>query len=138
MAQLNRWQGIGNVGQQPENRVTPTGLQITTFSIAINDKNKDGSENTTWFNIVVFNKLAEIVAKYVNKSALVYVEGRLLIEKYQDKNGIDKINPKIIAEKVIILTSRKQADEFSENVDDNIGNKGNMPAMMDFADDIPF
>ena len=88
--------------------------------------------------MVILPPLVGLLVSIIYNRLLVYVEGRLLIEKYQDKNGIDKINPKIIAEKVIILTNRKQADEFNENVDDNIGNKGNMPAMMDFADDIPF
>lgn len=144
MANLNKWIGIGIVGRPPETRYISDGLAVTNFSIAVTEKYKDkqGSqkETTDWVNVATFGKLAEIVEKYVTKGALLFVEGKLKIEKYKDKQGIDKVSPKIIAEAVHILTSKKQA----EDIEENIGNKGKTPAMLDtcnsdeFLDDLPF
>ena len=134
MASLNKWIGLGNVGSDPDLRMTGS-IQVANFGLAVTDKykNKDGEyqEKTEWINISSFGKLAEIVDKYVTKGAMVYVEGKLKIDKYTDKNGNEKISPKIVAENIVIVNSKKE-----KVVDDNIGNKGSVPAMMD--DDIFF
>ena len=134
MASLNKWIGLGNVGRDPDLRMTGS-IQVANFGLAVTDKykNKDGvyQEKTEWINISAFGKLAEIASKYVTKGAMVYVEGKLKIDKYTDKNGNEKISPKIVAENIVIVNSKKE-----KVVDDNIGNKGLVPAMMD--DDIFF
>lgn len=134
MASLNKWIGLGNVGRDPDLRMTGS-IQVANFGLAVTDKykNKDGEyqEKTEWINISAFGKLAEIASKYVTKGAMVYVEGKLKIDKYTDKNGNEKISPKIVAENIVIVNSKKE-----KVVDDNIGNKLSVPAMMD--DDIFF
>lgn len=131
MASLNKWIGLGNVGRDPDIRSGADGKPIANFGIAVTDRYKDKTgaynEKTEWINISCFGRLAEIVDEYVKKGALVYVEGKLKIDKWNDKNGVEKLSPKIVAENVVILTSKKQAEE----VEDDIGNRGRRPAMLE-------
>jgi single-strand DNA-binding protein len=82
---------IGNLGQDPELRYTPTGQMITSFSVASNHKYKDSNgqqrEATEWFNCSAFGKLAETCNNYLTKGQQVYVEGRLSSRTYQTKGG---------------------------------------------------
>lgn len=72
---------MGNVGREPESRFTPSGAQVTSFSVAANRqyKNSNGEQvkETAWFTVSTWGKLAEICSKYVKKGMKVYVEGRL-------------------------------------------------------------
>ena len=85
MADLNRIQLIGNLGQDPEPRFTPTGRRVARFSLATNRKWKtpEGVEQvvTDWFNIECWNGLGEAVSTYLHKGRRVFVEGRLHIDQ---------------------------------------------------------
>ena len=118
MASLNKWIGLGNVGRDPDLRMTGS-IQVANFGLAVTDKykNKDGvyQEKTEWVNISAFGKLAEIVDKYVTKGAMVYVEGKLKIDKYTDKNGNEKISPKIVAENIVIVIKKISSLQYLSN-----------------------
>jgi single-strand DNA-binding protein len=82
---------VGNLGRDPEMRYTPQGTPVCTFSIASNERRKDKTgeqqDITTWFRVTVWGKQAETVSKYLTKGRSVYVEGRLHVEEWTDKEG---------------------------------------------------
>jgi len=80
---------VGYLGRNAEQRFTPQGLAVASFSVATTDKRRD-KETTTWFRCTIFGKQAEAVAQYLVKGKLVFVEGQLRQEEYTDKNGVTK------------------------------------------------
>ncbi|KPV48946.1 single-stranded DNA-binding protein, partial [Kouleothrix aurantiaca] len=88
---LNKVMIIGRLGKDPEMRYTPGGSPVTTFSVAAGRQWKDGSgdmrEETEWFNIVTWNKLAEICNEHLRKASRVYIEGRLQTRQWPDQDG---------------------------------------------------
>jgi single-strand DNA-binding protein len=82
---------VGNLGRDPEMRYTPQGTPVCTFSIASNERRKTSAgeqqDITTWFRVTVWGKQAETVSKYLSKGRSVYVEGRLHVEEWTDKEG---------------------------------------------------
>lgn len=112
MPALNRVQLIGYLGRDPELRFTPTGKQVATFSLGVTQRWKSGSEMkeyTEWVNIETWGRLAEICHQYLHKGSLVYVEGRLRTEKYDDK-GETKYFTRVVATGLQML-DRKPAEE---------------------------
>ncbi|MGQ9832946.1 MAG: single-stranded DNA-binding protein [Candidatus Villigracilaceae bacterium] len=112
MPVLNRVQLIGYLGRDPELRFTPTGKQVATFSLGVTQRWKSGSEMkeyTDWVNIETWGRLAEICHQYLHKGSLVYVEGRLRTEKYEDK-GETKYFTKVVATGLQML-DRKPSEE---------------------------
>ncbi len=88
---FNKMIVVGNLGRDPEMRYTPQGTAVCTFSIASNerrkDKNGEQQDITTWFRVTVWGKQAETVSKYLTKGRSVYVEGRMHVEEWTDKEG---------------------------------------------------
>lgn len=82
---------VGNLGRDPELRYTPQGTAVCSFSVATGEKRRDKSgdlqEITTWFRVTLWNKQAELASKYLTKGSSVYIEGRLRIEEWTDKDG---------------------------------------------------
>ena len=100
MASVNKVILVGNVGREPELRVTPSGLNVANFSLATTEKYKDKSsgnveESTEWHNCVVFGTLADTIMKYVTKGQQMYIEGSINTNKYKDANGVEKYSTKI-------------------------------------------
>jgi single-strand DNA-binding protein len=86
MPSFNKITIIGYLGRDAEQRFTPGGMAVASFSVATTEKRKDG-EKTTWFSVSLFGKQAENVAPYLTKGKLVFVEGRLRQEEYTTKDG---------------------------------------------------
>ncbi len=109
MPALNRVQLIGRLGKDPEGKFTPTGKQVTHFSVAVSErwKNRDGEnkEYTEWINVEAWGRLGEVCNQYLRKGSLVYVEGRLKTDKYEDQ-GETKYFTKVVAQMVQFLDSR--------------------------------
>lgn len=82
---------VGNLGRDPELRYTPQGAAVCSFSMATNEKRKDKSgemqDVTTWFKVTLWRNQAENAAKYLTKGSPVYIEGRLRIEEWTDRDG---------------------------------------------------
>ena len=110
MGSLNKVLLIGNLGKDPELRYTPDGLAILKFSIAtseyFNDKSGNKSEKTTWHNIVLFGKMAQNLANYLNKGKQVFVEGRINNRSYDDKDGNKKYITEIVATNIVLLGAK--------------------------------
>jgi single-strand DNA-binding protein len=112
MPALNRIQLIGYLGRDPESRFTPSGKRVTHFSLGITQRWKTGEDNkesTEWVNVEAWDRLAEICQEYLKKGSLVYVEGRLKTDKYED-NGENKYFTKVVALQLQFL-DRRQSDD---------------------------
>lgn len=113
MPTLNRVQLIGRLGKDPESKFTPTGKKVCHFSLAVSnrwkDKNGVNQESTEWVNIEIWGRLGEVCQEYLKKGSLVFVEGRLKTDKYEDK-GEMKYFTKIVAQTLQFL-DKKPADE---------------------------
>src|SRR5215210_4776647 len=100
---------VGNLGRDPEMRFTPQGTPVCTFSVATNEKRKDKAgepqDFTTWFRVTVWGKQAETVSKYLTKGRSVYVEGRLHLEEWTDKEGKPRYTLEINASDVHFIAS---------------------------------
>ena len=100
MANVNKVIIVGNVGNDPEMRYTPSGKAVTTFSVAVNNSyiSKDGEkhEETEWFNVVAWEKLAETINQYVVKGMSIYVEGQQKTNSYE-KDGVKIYRTELIA-----------------------------------------
>ena len=111
MSSLNKVMIIGNVGKDPELRYTPDGTPTTKFSVAVSRtwKTPDGEqkEETEWFNVVTWRKLAETCSNYVYKGQKIYVEGRLQTRKWTDPQGVEKRFVDLIANDVRFLGKPK-------------------------------
>lgn len=82
---------VGNLGRDPELRYTPQGTAVCSFSMATNEKRRDKSGESqniaTWFRITLWGSQAENASKYLAKGRQVYIEGRLRLEEYTDRDG---------------------------------------------------
>src|SRR3984893_8664526 len=115
MATLNQCSFIGRLGKDPERLVTSTDKPVTKFSLAVDQ----GKDQTMWLNITAWDKLAETVEKYARKGTLVFVQGKLQLRPYKDKNKIDRISIEIIATVVQLLEKRK-AEPSEDDLPDEV------------------
>lgn len=127
---------IGNVGQEPTTR-TAQGANVANYSIAVNKKRKNANGEvttlTTWFNCESWNKGAEFAEKFIKKGMKLFVEGELNVEKYNDKDGIERTSIKIRVERVEILSSLKDGNG------ENVQQQAPVPYLTETAlEDIPF
>lgn len=98
---------IGYLGADPEMRYTANGNAVTNFRVATSRSWKDAAgekrEETEWFRVQAWNKLAEVCAQYLTKGRLVFVEGRLQTRKWQDQQGADRYTTELVAQEVKFL-----------------------------------
>ncbi|MBW6474476.1 MAG: single-stranded DNA-binding protein [Anaerolineaceae bacterium] len=150
---VNKIMLVGHLGQDPEKHTTPSGVSVTTFSLATNErfKDRDGQqqEKTEWHNIVAWNKLADICAEYLHKGSQVYIEGKIQTRKWQDQSGQDRYTTEIIAGQLQMLggkpdrgqpskqppAARKDSWSAQPNKDDSFPDDFNSTVI---DDDIPF
>lgn len=115
MPSLNRVQIIGNLGKDPEMRYTPKGTPLTRFTVAVNRgwTGQDGERHTEteWFNVEAWGKLGEISQQYLRKGRLVYVEGELRTDKWEDENGEPHSITRIHAERMQLLDRKPEEPE---------------------------
>jgi single-strand DNA-binding protein len=108
MPTLNRVQLIGRLGKDPESRFTPTGKKVTHFNIAVSRRWKNGDgmkEQTEWVNVEAWGRLGEVCQEYLKKGNLVYVEGRLKTDKFEDK-GETRYYTKVVSLALQFLDKR--------------------------------
>jgi single-strand DNA-binding protein len=118
MVSVNRIIIIGNLGSEPEMRFTPNGKPVTSFSAATNRRytTSDGErrEETEWFTIVTWGRLAEQCNQYLTKGRLVYVEGRLRSHTWEGQDGQKRYRNEIVADRVSFL-DRQATTSFQED-----------------------
>lgn len=136
----------GNLGADPEMRFTPGGAPVASFSIAVNrmvgrSDSGDRHEETDWFSIVAWNKLAEFCNQYLTKGQRVLVEGRLQNRSWEDQSGQKRYRTEVIASDVLFLGTRPQGAGAPAGAGARSGgaNGGGMgDDMMMEPDDLPF
>lgn len=110
---LNKVMIIGNLGRDPEMRYMPNGKPVTNFSVAVsrrwNTPDGDTREETEWFNIVMYEKLAELSNTYLTKGQKVYIEGRLQTRSWEGQDGQKHQRSEVIANQMIMLTPKGAA-----------------------------
>ena len=111
---------VGSLGKDPENNG-----KVVKFSLATSEKWKD-EEKTEWHNVVAFGKIGEICGQYLKKGSLVYIEGKLSTNKWQDKEGNTRYTTEIIANQMQMLGGKTEAKQESPK------------SQPDFDDDLPF
>lgn len=106
---------IGNATRAVEIRQTKTGMSVANLSVATNKSWTDGKgvkqKKTEFHSVVLWGKLAEICAQFVQKGSQVFVEGELESSKYQDKSGNERTKTEIVAQNVRFLGARGQEAE---------------------------
>ena len=133
---------IGNLGSDPESKVTTSGGSIVNVSLATSrgwtDKaTGEKKEAVEWHRIVFFNRLAEIVAQYLRKGSKVYVEGSIRTSKWQDNEGNDRYTTEIIANEMHMLDSKKSGPGDSGSYSEPYS-QTSPKAVTISDDDIPF
>lgn len=132
-----QWIGIGNLGNDPEQRFTPGGVPVSSFSLAVNrtwtDSEGNRKDKTTWFRVTCWKKQAEIVAQHLTKGSKVMVIGEIEEARpYTDRDGNQRASLEVTAQTIKFLsgkgddtesivtdlvqrpqTGRKQADDGS-------------------------
>ena len=123
MPSLNKVTIIGNVGNEPEMRFTPNGKPVTSFSVATNwvYTSPDGErrQETEWFSVVAWNRLAEQCNQFLAKGRLVYAEGRIHTHNWEGQDGQQHSRIEVIANRVIFLEKRGTAPFSDEKLEDS-------------------
>jgi single-strand DNA-binding protein len=122
MPSLNKVTILGNVGNEPEMRFTPNGKPVTSFSVATNwvytSPEGERRQETEWFNVVAWNRLAEQCNQFLGKGRLVYAEGRLHTRNWESQDGQQHSRMEVIANRVVFLDRRGAAPLSDEKMDD--------------------
>ncbi|MFQ5753740.1 MAG: single-stranded DNA-binding protein [bacterium] len=109
---------LGNLGQDPELRYTPSGAAVTTLSVATNEvwKDNDGNkqERTEWHRVVLWRKQAELAGEYLKKGSKIYIEGRLQTRSWEDKDGNKRYTTEIIGDTLTMLDSKAESGQATE------------------------
>lgn len=114
---LNKVMLTGRLGKDVEMRITPNGKAVATFSVASGRSYKDGNdwkEQTEWFRVIAWEKLAETCAKFLKKGSHVFIEGRLQTREWQDKDGQKRTSTEVIATDMYMLDSKSKNDNGEE------------------------
>lgn len=152
MASLNQVQLIGNLGADPETRVTGSGDSVCNIRLATTDSWKDKAtgeqkESTEWHRVVFYRRLAEIAGQYLKKGSQVFIQGRIKTRKWTDKDGVEKYTTEIEATEMKMLGGKRdggndQSGTSTERADYAAASGSSaqrQPANVnDLEDDLPF
>jgi single-strand DNA-binding protein len=121
MPALNRVQLIGRLGKDPESKFTPTGKKVAHFSVAVSNRWKssegESKEYTEWVNVEAWGRLGEVCQEYLKKGSLVYIEGRLKTDRYENVGDV-KYYTKVVALAMQML-DRRPSEEPEMTVDED-------------------
>jgi single-strand DNA-binding protein len=113
MLTLNKVMIIGNVGTDPEMRFTPNGNPVTSFRVATNwvytTPEGERKQETEWFTVVAWNRLAENCNQFLTKGQRVYAEGRLRTRAWEGQDGQRRSRSEVIANRVLFLDKQALA-----------------------------
>jgi single-strand DNA-binding protein len=109
---------VGNLGRDPELRYTPQGTPVCSFTLATNEKRKDrtgeSQDITTWFRITLWGRQAEAASQYLTKGRPVYIEGRLRVEEWTDKDSRQRYTLEVHATDMQFIGGRSD-ENLSKN-----------------------
>jgi single-strand DNA-binding protein len=132
----------GNTGQDVSLKTTSGGTSVATVSVATTKtwQEKDGNkqEATTWHKVVVWDKLAEIVAQYCHKGSKVTVKGSLQNRSWEDKDGVKRYITEIVADQFLIAGSKGNGVPLPEEPEGNVSVNEPAEVNENVDDDLPF
>lgn len=132
---MNKITIIGNLTRDPEVRTTQTGINVCSFSVAVNRKGR--SEGTDYFRVTCWRGLADIAGKYLSKGKKVAVIGQVTIGSYRDRNGEMHHNLDVTADDIELLSPRDADQEHQQQEREAIqGEQSYTP--VDVGEDLPF
>ena len=136
---------IGRLGADPEVRYTPEGTMVTSFRLATDEQWKDKSgqkvQRTEWHRIVTFGKLAEICGNFLSKGKLIFVDGRIRTQSWEDKEGNKRYTTEIVAANMQMLDSKGQGkgqEPAGSAGEDRFPSEPNPGVNVIPEDDVPF
>jgi single-strand DNA-binding protein len=107
---LNRVMLLGNLGQDPELRMTPNGQAVLRLRLATSetylDRNRQRQERTEWHSVVIWGKRAEALSKILTKGSRIFVEGGLRTSSYDDREGVKRYRTEIVASNLLLQGGR--------------------------------
>ncbi len=114
MSSLNRCCFIGNLTKEPEIKTVPSGKKVASFTIAVNEKHKD-KESVEFIKIVIWDKLAEIVEKYIHKGSKIYIEGKLVTRSWDKPDGTKAYMTEIVGDNMVMLGGGQKVESNDEH-----------------------
>ena len=143
MASLNKVMIIGNLGSEPEMRFTPSGNPVTSFRVATNrvynTPEGERREETEWFTVITWGRLAEQCNQFLGKGRLVYAEGRLRTRTWESQDGQKHYRTEVIANRVTFLDRQAAAPLPEERVEDASSEASSEASSGEWTlEDIPF
>lgn len=141
MRGVNRVMLIGNLGKDPDVQHLEGNIAVAKFPLATTETFKDRSgklvSQTEWHTVVLWRGLAELAQKYLHKSSLVYIEGRLRTRSWDDKDGNRKFATEVVGDNLIMLDKRMDSGgSHGESGTENIG--GSDLPMGDPSETLPY
>jgi single-strand DNA-binding protein len=127
---------VGYLGRDPELRYTPQGTAVCKLSVATTEKRKNVAgemeEYTTWFRVTAWGRQAELSNEYLTKGRQVYIEGRLRLEEYTDRDGNPRVSPEVNATDIQFLGQRgDQSGQPASNGSEDQQSDRDEPAVED-------
>lgn len=123
MPALNRVQLIGYLGKDPESRTIPSGKKVCHFTVAVTrhwtGSDKEAKEATDWFQVEAWGRLGEVCQQYLGKGRLVFIEGRLQTDRYE-QGGENRYFTKVVASQMMMLDRKTGEEESAVIADDPI------------------
>lgn len=141
MASLNKFQGIGNLGRDPEVRAMPNGDKVASCSVAITErfKNKQGEqvESTEWINLVCYRRQAEILQQYVRKGSSIYFEGKLKTSSWE-KDGQKHYKTEVVVSNFQMLGSKVGQSAPNNQAPQQTPSQAPVDDVPPYDDNLPF
>lgn len=141
---FNAVQFAGNITRDPEMRYTKEGVPVTNFSVASNRIFKDSQENkkeeTTFMEVVAWNKRAEVVAQYFKKGDPIFVTGRLMNNDWTDKDGAKRYKTVIIMDSFCFVSGKKDSSSGANGTTGHVSkvDDADVPGYQPERDAVPF
>ncbi|HEY2839370.1 MAG TPA: single-stranded DNA-binding protein [Pirellulales bacterium] len=110
MASFNRVILVGNLTRDPELKYTPSNTAVTEIGLAVNDRRKSASgewiEETTFVDVTLWGRTAEVASEYLTKGASILIEGRLKLDSWENKEGQKRTKLRVVGEKMQMLSGK--------------------------------
>jgi len=124
---LNKVMLIGNLGADPEVRNTNSGSVVANLRVATSSRRKDRdgnwSDQTEWHRVVCFGRTAEFAQNYFHKGKMIYVEGNIRTNKWQDRDGNDRYTTEVVAREIQFVGAKNESGGDRPSYDGG-GNRG--------------
>ena len=142
MRGVNRVMLIGNLGKDPDIQFLEGNIAVAKFPLATTETYKDRNgkliSQTEWHTVVLWRGLAELAQKYLHKSSLVYIEGRLKTRNWEDKDHNKKFATEIVGDNLIMLDKRSDSSHTTMSSDDENVQQNDIPPIEEGGERLPF